>query len=115
MEEDKILDAEKDFRIEALNGEIKRLKQEITRCKILLDEVDANPDDVSTAEVICVQQLEKLKESSKNRELTGDEVKNLDVLHKNLKIARGESTRVGGSGKVKKMTSEDLEKLVNEN
>lgn len=108
---DKLIDAEKDFEIKSLKNELKKLKNELMKYKILLRDLDdeANPDDISDVEVICVTELDKLKKTTKERELTSDEIKNLDVLHKNLKLARGESTRLGGNGKVKKLSDAELE------
>jgi hypothetical protein len=43
---------------------------------------------ITDEELICLEQIKKLKDQSKNRELTLDEVKKLDLLHKNLKLIR---------------------------
>lgn len=47
---------------------------------------------IQDEEMICLMQIQKLKESSMARTLTLEEVKKLDLLHKNLKLARGENT-----------------------
>ena len=105
-----ILDAEKDFEIITLRNEIEKLKNEVLKYKILLNEIDseANPDIVSDEEVICIEQIRKLRENSGKRQLTTDEVKKLDILHKNLKLARGQGTRVGSKNQAGKMTAEQL-------
>ncbi|MCK5138475.1 MAG: hypothetical protein KAQ85_01410 [Thermodesulfovibrionia bacterium] len=109
-EKSNILDSEKDFEIKALRSEVEKLRNEVIKYKILLNEIDsdANPEIVSDAEAICVQEIRKLKDSSSSRELSTDEVKKLDLLHKNLKIARGENARVGARNKAGKMSAKDL-------
>lgn len=111
--DDTIIEAEQEFEVVALKNEIKKLKNEITKYRILLDEVDAdaNPDIVSDEESICVMEIRKLKESSLLRALSTDEVKRLDLLHKNLKLARGENTRVGAKSKVGKLSAKELAEI----
>lgn len=110
---DNLIDSEKDFEIAALRNEIEKLKNEVTKYRILLNEIDeeANPDLVTDAESICVMEIRKLKVSSDKRELSTDEVKKLDLLHKNLKLARGENVRVGSRSKAGKMSASDLAKI----
>ena len=43
-------------------------------------------------EIICIEQIAKLKERSNGRELSLEEVKRLDLLIKNLRLIKGEST-----------------------
>ena len=109
-ENNNILDAEKDFEIISLRNEIEKLTNEVVKYKILLNEIDseANPDIISDEEAICVEQIRKLKESSGKRQLSTDEVKKLDILHKNLKLARGQGTRVGAKNQAGKMTASQL-------
>jgi len=110
MEEDNILNVEKELQIKILEEENTKLKHELIKCKILLKEIDsdANPNLVSDEEAICVEQIRRLKEVSEDRELSTDEAKKLDILHKNLKLARGEDLRVKSANKVKKLSSADL-------
>ena len=107
---DNVIDAEREFEVIALRNEIDKLKNEVIKYKILLNEIDsgANPEIVSDSEAICVEQIHKLKESSGKRQLSTDEVKKLDILHKNLKLARGEGTRVGARNKAGAMSASDL-------
>ena len=79
--EDNILDAEKEFEIISLRNEVEKLKNEVIKYKILLNEIDsdANPDIISDEESICVEQIRKLKEASSKRELSTDEAKKLDI------------------------------------
>ena len=109
-EDNNIIDAEHEFEIITLRNEIEKLKNEVIKYKILLNEIDseANPDIVSDEEVICIEQIRKLRENSGKRQLSTDEVKKLDILHKNLKLARGQGTRVGSKNQAGKMTAEQL-------
>ena len=72
----------------------------------------ASIDTVTDAELICQRQLQILKDSSDKRELTRDEISALDLLHKNIKIARGEDVRVKSRGKAKKMSTEELANIL---
>lgn len=109
-----LIDAEKEFEISALRKKIKELELENTKLQILLKEIneDANPNMISDTEATCTEQIQKLKENSSKRELTTDEVKRLDLLHKNLKLARGENARVGAKSKVNDMSADELTDLV---
>lgn len=108
-----VIDAEKEFETIALRNEIEKLTNEVIKYKILLNEIDseANPDIVSDEEAICVEQIRKLKENSSKRQLSTDEVKKLDILHKNLKLARGQGTRVGAKNQAGAMSAEQLSEI----
>lgn len=112
-EDNNIIDAEQEFELMSLRNEVERLTNEVIKYKILLKEVDSdvNPDIVSDEEALCVEQIRKLKEQSAKRPLTTDEAKRLDIFHKNLKLARGEGSRVGSRNKATKLSQEELEKL----
>lgn len=112
-----IIDAEQEFEVIALRNEVEKLTNEIIKYKILLNEIDsdANPDIVSDEEVICVEQIRKLRENSATRELSTDETKKLDILHKNLKIARGQGTRVGRKNQASKMSDKQLAEIAKGN
>jgi hypothetical protein len=116
MDDGNILEAEKDFEIRALTAEVEKLRNELTKYKILLKEVDEdiNPDVITDEEVICVREISKLKKITEERDLSTDEVKKFDMLHKNLKLARGETSRIGSKSKVSKMSQEELERLAKE-
>ncbi len=113
MDETNVIDSEKEFEIAGLRAENEKLRNEVIKYKILLKEVDsdANPDIVSDQEAICVEQIRKLKEASSKRDLTTDEAKKLDILHKNLKMARGEGTRIGSRNTAGGLSQKDLENL----
>ena len=103
-----ILDAEKELRIKMLERTFDELEKENTKLKILLKDygVDAHADDVTDEEAICVLQISKLRERASSRMLTLDETRQLDLLHKNLKLARGETVRT--KKKVTKLSTTEL-------
>lgn len=111
--EDNLIEAGQEFELSALKGEVEKLKNEVTKYKILLNEVDsdASPDVVSDEEAICVEQIHLLKVKSRDRELNTDEVKRLDLLHKNLKLARGELSRINNKSAVNKLSKDELAKI----
>lgn len=49
---------------------------------------------ISPEEMICIEQIEVLRGKSSTRELQLDEVKRLDLLVKNLRLIREQSTQV---------------------
>ncbi len=102
--------------INQLKQEIELVKQENDHLKQLLSSVPkgaiihSNPMD--DEELICIEQIKKLKEQSRNRELTLDEVKKLDLLHKNLKIKRDNSIIDIKPTKQKSLSSDKLLAIV---
>lgn len=81
--------------IESLQKENAILKQKNAQLEHLL--VQRTPtlvQELSPEEVICIQQIDKLHTASQTRELSLEEVKRLDLLVKNLKLIREESTIV---------------------
>lgn len=84
--------------------ENQKLKEEIQHLKLLLSGAvpvisNLEPTKLDDEELICIMQIQRLKDLAQKRELTLDEVKKLDLLHKNLKLARGENTVVVGKNK----------------
>lgn len=49
---------------------------------------------LSSEEIICMEQIHLLKTKSDTRELSLDEIKRLDLLVKNLRLIREQSTQV---------------------
>lgn len=77
--------------IENLLAENKSLKEKLSHLEQLLT---SNVTKSSQEEIICIEQIEILKSKSASRELSLDEVKRLDLLIKNLRLAREQSTEV---------------------
>lgn len=70
-------------------------KENITLKKILIDHGLTDIDYfIADVEFVCISQIAVLKELAKNNELTPDQVRNLDILHKNLKACRTKLDRV---------------------
>jgi len=78
--------------------EIERLKKKISELELALAKAQAVLKDndleeetasISDAEAICASEIHKLKVASDNGILTLEDVKILDLLHKNLLLARG--------------------------
>jgi vacuolar-type H+-ATPase subunit I/STV1 len=63
-------------------------------------------------ENICIQQIDRLEKLSNERQLTLEEVKRLDLLVKNLKLIREESTIVVNSQKSDNLKEEDLVAII---
>jgi hypothetical protein len=66
--------------------------------------------DMTDVEIICIQEIKKLKELSEFSSLTQDDAKTLDILHKNLRMARGEIVKKEPKGN--KASISDLLKIV---
>jgi len=79
--------------IEALQQKIKDLESKNNHLETMFKSNTPNLLlDLSTEEKICVQQISLLDHISMSRPLTLDECKRLDLLVKNLQLARKEST-----------------------
>lgn len=63
---------------------------------------------LSDEEIICIEQLNILKSLSTKRELSLDEVKRLDLLIKNLRLIREQSTQTIDSIDYSNMKEADL-------
>jgi len=63
---------------------------------------------ISDEEIICIEQINILKSKSNNRELSLDEVKRLDLLIKNLRLIREQSTQVIDTVDYSSMKEDDL-------
>lgn len=104
------------FKMKMLADEVDRLKHENIKLKLAMSEAGIADEEnkISNEEAICYEQIEMLKLTSSERQLTVDEVKILDTLHKNLKLARGENSRIKKGSKLDKMSAEDLMKEIQE-
>lgn len=75
---------------------IEKLKQENALLKKKLKKFDAktNISKIPVEELICIQEINALYEISTKRDLTLEEVRKLDLLIKNLRLIREQSTQV---------------------
>lgn len=89
---------------------IENLKEKNTHLEGVLNSLAKNNiiEDVSSEELICIEQINIIKTRSSQRELSTDEVKKLDLLIKNLKLLRQESTVIMSSSSYKSLPPEDL-------
>lgn len=94
-----------------LKEENSKLKLEITQYKEILREngLEDSPS-MSDAETICVNEICRLKELSEGPGLTFEDTKILDILHKNLLMARGKETKP--AKKDKKLSTAELLSIV---
>jgi hypothetical protein len=64
------------------------LKQKLSSLEhVALSTIGSSPE-----EIVCLEQIARLKERSHTRELSLDEVKRLDLLIKNLRLIKEQST-----------------------
>jgi hypothetical protein len=77
--------------IERLKRRIAELEIELTKAKSILQENDLMEDlpSIDDTEAICINEIRKLKLASDAGILTLEDIKILDLLHKNLLLARG--------------------------
>ena len=99
-------------KVRVLLDKVSQLEKENLEMTIALEEAGICKEDVkiSETEFICLQQLRKIKEQSEQRLLDKDEVGIIDVLHKNLLIARG--IPVVKKTKERKKSKEELFKIL---
>lgn len=107
--------------------EIKKLKDDCKKMSDVLQKVQTDAtkmeltlkknglleqvSEITDEEAICVEQITRLKEVSALRSFTETESKILDILHKNLRMARGQTVENAGK-KNKNYSKEELLVLV---
>lgn len=77
--------------IEKLKKKVAELEIELAKARAVIKDNDLEDEvtEISDAEAICISEIKKLKIASDNGILTLEDVKVLDLLHKNLLLARG--------------------------
>lgn len=80
--------------IEKLMSENKSLKEKNEHLENIVKKQIQDSMRLSPEEMICLEQIDRLKSKSRDRELTLEEAKKLDILVRNLKLIREESTIV---------------------
>lgn len=73
-----------------LQKENEFLKEKLSHLEQLLVKQSTQ---ISPEEMICVEQISMIKQKSSGRELSLDEVKRLDILIKNLRLIKDQSTQ----------------------
>src|SRR6266850_6895060 len=84
-------------KLESKEEEIMHLKRILSQSVPIIGEIV--PINISDEEIIAEIQLQKLKDSARQRELTLDEIRKFDLLVKNKRLAQGSATEI--EGKVK--------------
>jgi glutaredoxin 2 len=77
--------------LEKLKKKMAELEMELAKARAILKENDLleKASQVSDCEAICINEIHKLRVASDNGILTLEDVKVLDILHKNLLLAQG--------------------------
>lgn len=77
--------------IERLKKKVAELEMELGKARAIIKDngLDDEITNISEAEAICISEIHKLKIASDNGILTLEDIKILDLLHKNLLLARG--------------------------
>lgn len=80
--------------IENLMQENTLMREKLVHLELMLGHLSTKKHKVTPEELICIEQIDVLKNRSSQRELNLEEVKRLDLLVKNLRLLRNESTEV---------------------
>lgn len=102
---------------ESLKKQIRDLEEQLIRANAILKENDLldNVSYISDEEVICVNEIKKLRIASDNGILTFEDVKILDLLVKNLLAIRGKPVEEKKSKKKGVKTVAELLSIVDGN
>jgi nitrous oxide reductase len=97
-------------KIKRLEFENQKLRTDNTKMMIILQDNSLleKINDITDEEAICIEQIRKLRDRSAKSEFTEQDSRIFDILHKNLKIARGEKVAQDKSSKTKKMDNKEL-------
>lgn len=87
---------------EELEDKVKHLES------MLVNVPNLQASKLSSEEIICMEQIHLLKSKSDNRELSLDEIKRLDLLVKNLRLIREQSTQVINTTDYSEVKESDL-------
>jgi hypothetical protein len=80
---------------------LEELQKEVMRLRKTLESYSITEElHVTNIEFICQKALDNFKKISMSRPLTSDEAKTLDLLHKNLRTARGHVDKKEKPGKL---------------
>jgi hypothetical protein len=101
--------------LELIIKERDELKLELIQLQVIIDENGLLEEDkrkMSDAELICIMQIKRLYDKSLVADFTETDAKILDTLHKNLRLARGQTVEKDKSKKAKKLSTAQLLELV---
>lgn len=107
---------EASFELEALRKELDRLNKENTKLRKvvedneLIEELDFELS-ITPEEEICVKGIETILERVRNKTFDSNDIKNYDILHRNLNIIKGISPADSRKKKEKPAKLADLIKI----
>lgn len=112
---DDLLDLELELEVKALRKEIEKLKSENADLREVIHENDLGDEigekrPMTPEEQICILGIEQILDAVKNMVADKTDIQNYDILHKNLRLIRGQSTDTKKSNK--KTTKAELLKIV---
>lgn len=90
-----IQDMSEGVALSRLESENEMLKEKVVALEKMLADSSTSKLlglDVAPEELICLEQIKLIENTSRARELTLDEVKKLDLLIKNLRLIKNQST-----------------------
>lgn len=102
-----------DSEIEFMRLQLKEKEEELNRANLLLNKLDiANVvKPLTDEEEIASIQLQKIKNISRERQLTLEEVKIYDLLVKNKRLAQGDVTDISGTKNLNTLQKRELIKI----
>lgn len=105
------------FEVKALNKKINELQDYVKRLESIIKENELEDElgkeiAMSDEEYICVNEIANLKMLSENGQFTEQDAKTLDILHKNLRMIRGQSVDENKKRNKKKLNKAELFKIV---
>ena len=88
--DDLLEDLEEKAKEVSLSEDITKLQKEILSLRKTLESYGITEEmHITNIEFICQKEIDNLKKLSMTRGLTSDDAKVFDILHKNLRMARG--------------------------
>ncbi len=102
--------------ITQLIDENKLLREKLTQMETAVKHTSALSitDQPSPESIVCMEQIQRIREKSNTRELTLEEVKRLDLLIKNLRLTQEQSTENVGKAKYRDVSEADLVATIEE-
>lgn len=87
-----------------------KLKIEYNKLELIVRENGLSDEvsKISDTEAICIDQIKRLKEKSLLHDFVEADAKVLDLLHKNLRMARGQVIEKDNNKKTKGLSNEEL-------
>ena len=112
---DSLLEMELELEVKALRDYIKKIESENKRLKNIIHDNNLSEElgvekPLSSEEQICILGIDQILEAVKNKVADKFDIQNFDILHKNLRMIRGQSSE--NKVKQKKSDIKDLLKIV---